>query len=338
MSKRKYSISNILLWLIYPAGFLSLLIFMFFTCSSNKNNEVTDDPQSDVPVKREFRMVMVPETIVSPKERATYLASHYWDNFNFSDTAYIHLPDITEQAFVDFLDILPHSDKATADNAIAAMLEKSISSDTTEKMYTYFLDLYKNYLHDPNSPLRDEEYYIPVTQYIIADSVSDEAAKSRADFNLKMMLKNRKGTKASDFEYLDISGKKGNLYSLNKEYTILYFYNPDCTACKETSHYLTTAPSINHLLSAGQLDILALYPDEDLTAWQKHKEEVPALWVNARDKKQKVKDGLLYDLKAIPTLYLLDRNKQVLLKDAPAMTVEAYLHEVEHTFISLECL
>lgn len=35
----------------------------------------------------------------------------------------------------------------------------------------------------------------------------------------------------------------------------------------------------------------------------------------------------LYDLRAIPTLYLLDKNKTVLLKDATLQKVEQYLAE-----------
>jgi len=35
----------------------------------------------------------------------------------------------------------------------------------------------------------------------------------------------------------------------------------------------------------------------------------------------------LYDLKAIPTLYLLDKDKTVLLKDATAEEIEEYLQK-----------
>ena len=38
-----------------------------------------------------------------------------------------------------------------------------------------------------------------------------------------------------------------------------------------------------------------------------------------------IKPSQLYDLKAIPTLYLLNKDKTVLLKDAPAQTIEEYL-------------
>ena len=40
-----------------------------------------------------------------------------------------------------------------------------------------------------------------------------------------------------------------------------------------------------------------------------------------------IKEKNLYDLKAIPTLYLLDKNKKVLLKDAVVGQIEQYLQQ-----------
>ena len=88
---------------------------------------------------------------------------------------------------------------------------------------------------------------------------------------------------------------------------------------------LTASPIINDLQQKGQLKILALYPDEDLKAYRQHLPKMPAAWINAYDKGTAIKTKELYDLKAIPTLYLLDKDKTVLLKDAPFETLETYL-------------
>ena len=88
---------------------------------------------------------------------------------------------------------------------------------------------------------------------------------------------------------------------------------------------LQNSQLFNNMLTAGQLDILAVYPDEDFSVWQEHKNDIPSRWINARDEKQVINKGQLYDLKAIPSLYLRDRDKIVLLKDTDAETVERYL-------------
>jgi hypothetical protein len=87
---------------------------------------------------------------------------------------------------------------------------------------------------------------------------------------------------------------------------------------------------LNHLLETGKLDILAIYPDNELPLWKKHKDEIPSLWINAHDQPRVIKDKLLYDLKAIPTFYLLDRDKKVLLKDTDIQRIEAFLGKHEN--------
>ena len=49
--------------------------------------------------------------------------------------------------------------------------------------------------------------------------------------------------------------------------------------------------------------------------------------LNVHDASQAISRQRLYDLKAIPCLYLLDADKRVLLKDATVEQVELYLKE-----------
>jgi hypothetical protein len=277
------------------------------------------------PLKKEFNPVNISERLTTPSQRADYLVTHYWDNFDFSDTAYVHLPEITEQAFVGYINIFSHTEVAKVETSITAMLNRAIKEDNTGTMFRYLLSLYKDYLYDPNSPMRNEEYYIPVTSYILESGFGDDVLKSRTSFDRSMMLRNRKGDTASDIIYTLANGNTGRLYKLADDYTILFFYNPDCPACKETIMQLNDSPLINGMLSSGELAILALYPDADIALWKEYRASMPLSWINAYDKDQTIRNKGIYDLKAIPCLYLLDRNKKVLFKDADALTIQAYL-------------
>ena len=53
-----------------------------------------------------FTLPDIPPLLVTSEARASYLAAHYWQGFNFRDTALISRPEVTEQALADFLDIL----------------------------------------------------------------------------------------------------------------------------------------------------------------------------------------------------------------------------------------
>ena len=310
---------------------ITFFCLFFGICLSACNNTDKQAPTSVQKKERKFIMPIVPDELVVPLDRANYLVIHYWDNFDFSDTAYIHLPSITEQAMADYIEILPHANKDTAYNSIKNTL---IKAEINNDMRSYFLDIYNKYLYDPNSPLRNEEFYIPVLSYILESRKTNETNKERADFKLKMLLKNRIGEKATNFTYTLASGKTGTLYDIKSEYTIVLFYNPDCHACAELIEAIKSSSIINEKLENKSLSILSFYPDADLEIWKKHMNDIPSLWINGYDKNQIVQNKRLYDLKAIPTLYLLDSNKQIILKDVDFYVLQKWLSENKPIIIS----
>lgn len=181
-------------------------------------------------------------------------------------------------------------------------------------------------LSDPNSQVRNEELYIPVLEAVIASPFYDTTEKVRPRYQLDMAMKNRVGQPAADFEYTLANGKRGTLYGVEAPFTLVYINNPDCHACEEILDLLSASRVVFNQLESGKLKIVAIYPDEDLAAWRKHLPDVPAQWINGYDAGLAMRKQELYDLQAIPSLYLLDKDKKVLLKDCISVDmIEAYL-------------
>lgn len=68
-----------------------------------------------------------------------------------------------------------------------------------------------------------------------ADSpLADEAARSRARHDLRLITMNRPGSIAADFTYTLPSGAQKRMHDIRSPYTLLLFYNPDCHGCAET--------------------------------------------------------------------------------------------------------
>lgn len=132
------------------------------------------------------------------------------------------------------------------------------------------------------------------------------------------------GTIANDFTYITREGTTGTLKSIKANYTLIYFNNPDCHDCKRVYNILAgDSPTLAHLVARGELAILALYPDESLTSWNKNKGIYPYNWIVARYARDI--DREKYNIPAIPSTYLLDKNKKVIYKDAIIEAVESYL-------------
>ncbi len=298
--------------------FAAMLIFSGCSNTSAKIPTIQQSGQSDsVPL---FALPEIPAALADIDSRTDYLVSHYWDNFNFSDTMLIHLPEVTEQAFVDYIDRLPHVDKPVADNSIRTLLSKC---ETDSTMRRYFTGQIEKYLHEPNSPLRNEEFYITAMEYVVISDQFPELEKLYPKSQLELAYKNRVGTTAANFSYITSTGSISKMHNISAKYLLIYFYNPDCSNCQQVRLALQSSPTVNKLIEGRFLKILAVYPNEDLALWTTHVREIPKEWINSYN--TDIKKDRQYELQAIPSLYLLDKNKTVLLKDADFVQTESYL-------------
>jgi hypothetical protein len=269
-----------------------------------------------------FILPEIPALLTEPESRLEFLIGHYWDRFDFTDTAYIPSPEITEQAWVDYIDLLRRAPLDKAQGAIKAMMLKS--SQGSKKIFVYFADMADKYLYGPNSPLRNEELYIPVLEVMSQTSALDDKGKMLPKHRLETAYKNRMGTRSVDFRYTDVAGRTGSLYRIESEYLLLFFNEPGCPSCKEHIEGISRSAILNNLLSMRRLKILSIYAGKDADEWKKHYANYPAGWINGYDPSLAIEKK--YDLKAIPALYLLDKNKKVLLKDATLGEIERYLY------------
>ena len=234
-----------------------------------------------------------------------------WDGFDFSDTTLIYQPDITERRFSTFLALLRRAPVDEQDLVIHQLMARV--HQASPQMFAHFCQLAEKYLHDPNSPFRNEELYIPFLTYVVECEGVESATLSRAQFELQMALKNRRGAIAEDFGFLTSDKQQKRLHALNNEYILLFFYNPECDECQLLKADILATPILTQLQQAGLLQVLALYPDEDISLWERHLSGNPQEWITARYASHEESDA--FYLAATPTLYLLSGDKRVLLKD-----------------------
>lgn len=168
---------------------------------------------------------------------------------------------------------------------------------------------------DPNSAYRNQNLYSKLLYTKIQSKWFNNYEREIAAGKLKLLQQNNVGSPANDFTYITPAGYKKKMYDIESKFILLYFNNPECNACKQMKQVLTSSTIINQKLKAGELKLLSIYTDKDEKLWLKHLKEYPANWIQGRDENEYLYKNNIYDLHAIPTLYLLDSNKKVLLKD-----------------------
>ncbi len=310
--------------------FISLIVINFSCLSSRRTQaDIADESkvaQENVIVKDTFILPDIPAEITDVDSRAQYLVMHYWDRFDFADSKLVQRPEITEQAFVDYINILNYVSSEHVDKSMKHTLFKASVERST---YKNFASLFEKYLYEENSPFRNEEYYNIVLKYLLKSDSIDEVEKEKYKFQLNMSMKNRPNQSAADFVYTLSSGQSASMYSIKSDFLLILFANPGCPACNDIINRLHKSSVMQKVFSYNSptrtmITVLTIYSDDDLQEWKNHLTKMPSNWLNAYDKGMIITKQNLYDLRFIPTIYLLDKNKKVLLKNTSVEGVENF--------------
>ena len=267
--------------------------------------------------KSQKATVQAPSTTVelSPEQELREVLDHYWDGFDFEDTEALKRLNREQLVYAisEYVSLIPAED---ADTRMRDLIHRA---STSHDMLDYFATVCEIVLHNPNSPLRNDEYYIPVLEELVSSPLLDEYERIAPAYDLEIALKNRIGRQATDFVYTLEDGSEHRLYDIKANYTILMFSNPECPLCGEIMRQIASSPLLTALVEHGVLKVLTLYPDEDVARWRKHLDNIPSNCIKAYDKGTIISKERLYNLSAIPALYLLDRDKRVLIKDGTSV-------------------
>lgn len=252
-----------------------------------------------------YSLPEIPDSLTAPEERAEYLCLHWWDGFDFADTTLISRPGVTEQAFVDFLSVLPYIADASA--PLDTMFRRA---NADPAMFSHFVSLGEKYLAGRWSPMRDEDLYVVMLRVLASGDTFPAGERGLARFRLEMALKNRPGEPAADFGFELADGSRDSLYGIDAEYLIVFFNDPGCVECRSLRSELASSPELGGLLASGRVKLLSLN-----VAGGSFDAGSPSGWLDACDRGRTVYSGALYDLQSLPVLYLLSSDKHVLLKD-----------------------
>lgn len=300
-------------------GLLISLILLLASCRAKPGTAEAKEcthTESSVVQEQGFPFPEIPATLTEPEARKAWLLSHYWEQFDFADTTLVNNRDITEQGFVNFIALL--ADGTTPEDLMRKSLENwctgFVGQAHARKVLTQTAD---DYLYNPNSPFYNEALYGMYLETLLQALPAGDAMRSSYDFKLKLLKRNNVGDRATDFAYYLSDGTRHTLAAtpMKGDRLLLVFYDPECESCHAVLGQMAADRGLAEAVKAGKLSVLAVYTEGNDEAWRKALPDMPAGWMVGADH-EAVKTGALYDLKAMPSLYLLDGKKTVLLKDA----------------------
>ena len=290
--------------------------------------------QAAVEARKFPPMPSVPSVMTDRNEAYEYIVSKYWDAFlegsyTCDSTLVNGVPTgEVEKALGTYVTLVgrcshPFGKKAVGD--LFKKLEVYAEANPSSNVFPFFAKNMEKYLYDPNSPVRDEDLYQPFVSRLAVSDLVPEEMKPAYSHDAAMCALNQVGTKAADIVFTDLKGRRRNLHGIKADHTLLFFTNPGCPACREIIGSIEGNQAIARDIQAGKLAVVNIYIDQEIGKWKEHAKDYPATWYSGYDQDYVVRTDVTYNVRAIPSLYLLDGEKKVVLKDAPPEKVIDYL-------------
>lgn len=261
----------------------------------------------------------IPPHIQSTEERAQYLLKHFWDERSLADTTLIERKDF-EHSYTDYCGLLVSFPADSVKQDIVFPLEQSNGS-----MLLYALSLYQSMLYDTSSPTVSEDHYRYVLEWMIRSPKIKGEHQDQAKSLLSLINKNRVGSIAEDFIYTKADGSRHHLKNSHSAQTLLILVNPNTPNYHNLLDKIARHPTVSKLIQGKQLSIKVIYVQTSMEQFVLDTEQLPKIFEAGYDAEDKILTDQLYNIKTHPTMYLIDRKGQVLLKEASLERLEQYL-------------
>lgn len=253
-----------------------------------------------------------------------FYKNHYWDGVSFMDDRIIRSPFFLPRFERYYREVIQQA----ADTVIKDIDYKLLLARNSPEMYKFMLNWLTDEYINPKYMGLDAVFVHLFNKYHSKGLTKWLNEKQMESINRRayMLMANLVGEKAANLEMLSPEDKPTALYDVAATYTVVAFWDPNCGHCKEE------IPRLDSFYRAGWKNngvkvFAVLTPDDKTTAipeWKKfiteHKLED---WTHAYKTKemedadfkaQKPGFRQLYDITLTPTLYLLDKDKNIIAK------------------------
>lgn len=249
-----------------------------------------------------------------------YFKAHFFDGVDFSDARLLRTPLIYNK-YKQYLEKLTYQIPDSIAEACIYIAEKAKANKEVFK-YTvvYTTSTYESSKimgMDAVFVRLVEEYY-NTGQAFWADSTLLFKITDRARVLKPLLL----GKKAPNLLLYDDKNVLQQLWGVKSKYTILCFWDPDCSHCKKTVPKL--AEIYHNNLKAKGFEVYGVCTETEGAKWHKFIEENKLDWINVADLELHNTFRSVYDISSTPVIFILNEKKEIIAKKIGVEQLEEF--------------
>lgn len=289
----------------HPKAFITAILQMNNPSSPPEYAEITDEEARN-------------------NKKLNWLKAHYFDKIDLKDPRLLRTPFLFQRINY-YVDKLFYQYPDTVSMAIDQVLGKmDPESDTYKNYVVHFV----NKAASSKIVGMDAVYVHMVDNYYANGKAywADAASISKMVADVEKIRPLLIGEKAPNVKMNRRDGSPVELYDVEANYTILYFWQFQCGSCKKATPYMK---EVYEKWKDKGVEIFAICTKQGEIdkCWEYVDEKEIGTWLHATDRYMRFyKD---YDIRSTPTIFILDEDKKIVSKRIGAQQLDEVLTALE---------
>ena len=238
-----------------------------------------------------------------------YNKDHFFDNIDLNDERLLRTPLLYARLDAFFSSVL-----IQAPDTINKEIDKLIKKCSSNHKVFQFISVYLFNHFRESEIMGQDAVLVKIADDIYLSGKADWVSKEFKDDlrkQIDLMRPNLIGKKAENLVMDSYNGIFVSLYDVEKDFTVLYFWEPNCGHCQEATPKLKVYYDKPKDYS---LEVFAVCTTSERAKWTKYIEDNKLTWINGWDPKRSSHFDYYYNIQSTPTVYILDKNKKIIAK------------------------
>jgi len=256
-----------------------------------------------------------------------YNKDHYFDNIDLTDERLLRTPILYSKLDAFFTNVL-----IQAPDSINREIDKLIKRCSPDYKVFQFVSVYLFNHFRESEIMGHDAVMVKLADDIYLSGKADWVTKEFKDDlrkQIDLIRPNLIGKKAENIVMDSYKGIFVSLYDVEKDFTILYFWEPDCGHCKEATPKLKVFYDKPKDYS---LEVFAVCTTSDKAKWTRYIEDNKLIWINGWDPKRSSHFDYYYNVQSTPTVYILDKNKKIIAKKLSVEEIGSFIDNYRKFF------